>query len=72
MLHTTLTSDANALTKALIDRQLTARDAATAANIDDGTFRALLRRDKKISLKTAGKLKKTFGDAAIKFISAQG
>ena len=71
MLYTTLTSDAHALTKTLLDRKLTARDAATAANINDGTFRALLRRDRKISLKTAGKLKATFGDNVIKFVPAQ-
>ena len=62
-----LTSNAQALTTTLIERGMTAKAAATAARINANTFGKLIRRDEKISLKTASKLKATFGDAAIKF-----
>ena len=71
MTATTLTSNARALTNILIDRRLTARAAAAEAGLSGDLFRSLIRHDKKITLKTASKLRHTFGDDAIKFVPAQ-
>ena len=66
-----LLSNAQGLTDAIVDRQLTKRDAAKKAGLCVDTLRVLIRRDTKISLKTAGKLRAAFGDAAIRILPAQ-
>lgn len=65
-----LMSNAQALTATLLERGMTAQAGATASKINVNTFGKLIRRDEKITLKTAGKLKKTFGDDTIKFLAA--
>lgn len=67
-----IVSNAAALTAAVVDRGLTATQAAREANICPDTFFPLIRHDKPVSLKTAGKLRATFGDAVIRIFTAQG
>jgi len=62
-----LLSDSRTLTARLIDRGLTATDAARAAGISPDTFYPLIRHDRKISLKTASKLRSAFGADTVKF-----
>ena len=60
-------SDARTLTERLLDRGLTATEAARAAGLSPDTFYPLIRSDRKVSLKTASKLRSAFGDDTIKF-----
>lgn len=58
-------TNAAALLSAVLDREMTACDAARACGIHRDTFFELIRRDKKITLRTAAKLRKVFGDRVI-------
>lgn len=60
-------SNARMLTQVLIDRGLTATDAARAAGLSPDTFYPLIRSDRKVSLKTASKLRAAFGVDTVKF-----
>lgn len=66
--YLTVMCDAKALASAIVERQLTARDAAKTAGLAMDTFQILVHRDKKITLRTAGKLRAAFGDAVIKYM----
>lgn len=54
-------SNSTALIKTLLTRGLTVQQAAREANISGDTFAALLKADRHISIKTAAKLRATFG-----------
>lgn len=58
-------SNSTALIKTLLTRGLTAQQAAREANISGDTFAALLKTDRHISLKTASKLRATFGTDSV-------
>lgn len=57
-----------ALTKAVLERGLTAIEAASAAGIDYATFKSACRGGR-ITLKTASKLSKAFGDDVVTLVN---
>lgn len=57
-----------ALTKAVLERGLTAIEAASAAGIDYQTFRSACRGNR-ITFKTASKLTKAFGDDVVAVVN---
>lgn len=54
-----------ALLDAVIDSGLTVSEAAQRCGVNRDLFGALLRTDRAISVKTAGRLKRHFGDDVI-------
>ena len=69
MVKHVVTSNATGLVAAVIERGLTATQAARAAKIARDTFDRLIRVDAPINFRTASKLKAAFGDNAIKINS---
>lgn len=62
----TIRSNAQFLMTALLDKGLTVSAAARETKISNDLFGKLLRKNKPISYRTAGKLKAQFGDSAIR------
>ena len=60
-----LKSNSAVVLSAMLKKKMTARQAAKAAGIGNNVFATLVRADRFISPKTAGKLRETFGDDAV-------
>lgn len=60
-----INSNKAALMDAVIDSGLTVSEAAKRCGVNRDLFGALLRTDRTISIKTAGRLKRHFGDNVI-------
>ena len=66
MSKTIFKSNAQVLTKVLLDSGKTLMAAAKMAGVAPETLAAAMRRDQKLSLKTASKLRAAFGDDVIR------
>ena len=65
-------SNAAQLASLVLERGLTIREAATAAGLSAETFSNLIRRDKRISFRTAGKLSRAFGATSVNYVLKGG
>lgn len=61
----TIRANSAALLSALLDSGLTVTAAARQCAINRDVFKSLLEGDKPVTVKTAGKLKRHFGDKVI-------
>ena len=66
MSKTIFKSNAQVLTEILLDSGKTLMAASAIAGVAPGTLAAAMRRDQRLSLKTASKLRAAFGDNVIR------
>lgn len=67
MLKSPTKSNSRALLQTLLDRNLSLTSAAEQSGVSQDLLGKLIRDDRHISIRTAGKLKAAFGDSAVKF-----